>query len=308
MSRASCDMDDSTQALTGFLSNQPVQTALAVSAITALVSAAVGVFAVIRGQSFAGHAFSGIGAAGGSGAVLVGVQPLVGFVTINVAAAGAMEMIGLRGARGRNLATGIVLGVALGLSALFLALDTAYTSRSGTTVSILFGSLFTVQPSLLPTVAVTGAIVAGLIAALYRPLLLTSVSRDLAAVRGVPIRLVGIGYVVALALAVSLSAVTIGAILSTALLVGPAATVLHVTRRTSTALALAAILGVAACWIGILVSYASASWSTDARGWPVSFCIVAVVFIFYLSTSYGSRLGRRPRSPHPTHDVSPRPD
>lgn len=288
-----------SHALAGFLSNQSVRTALAVSAITALVSAMVGVFAVVRGQSFAGHAFSGIGAAGGSGAVLVGVQPLVGFVTMNVAAAGAMEMIGLRRARGRNLATGIVLGVTLGLSALFLALDTAYTSRSGTTISVLFGSLFTVESSLIPVVAVIGVVVAGLIAALYRPLLLTSVSSDLAVVRGVPIRLVEIGYLVALALAVSLSAVTIGAILSTALLVGPAATVLHLTKRTGTALALAAVLGVAASWIGILISYASASSSTDGRGWPVSFCIVAVVFIFYLSTSYLSHLGRRLRSPHP---------
>jgi len=61
-----------------------------------------------------------------------------------------------------------------------------------------------------------------LIAVLYRPLLLSSVSYELAAARGVPVRLVGAGYLLALALAVSMSAVTIGAILSTALLIGPA--------------------------------------------------------------------------------------
>ncbi|MEM7138662.1 MAG: metal ABC transporter permease [Myxococcota bacterium] len=291
-------MDLWPHALSGFFSNQPVRTALAVSTITALVSALVGVFAVIRGQSFAGHAFSGIGAAGGSGAVLVGLQPLIGFVSMNVAAAVVMEMIGLRRARGRNLATGIVLGVSLGLSALFLSLDMTHTSRSGTTISILFGSLFTVDPSLIPAVAVIALVVAGLIAALYRPLLLTSVSSELAFVRGVPVRLVGIGYLVALALAVSLAAVTIGAILSTALLVGPAATVLHLTKRTGAALAAAAALGVASCWIGIAISYASASWSTDARGWPVSFCIVAVVFVFYLSVSYLTRLRHGFVSPH----------
>ncbi len=48
--------------------------------------------------------------------------------------------------------------------------------------------------------------------------------------RGIPVRLVGAGYLLALALAVALAAFTIGAILSTALLVGPAATALRLTR------------------------------------------------------------------------------
>ena len=75
---------------------------------------------------------------------------------------------------------------------------------------------------------------------LYRPLLLSSVSYDLAAARRVPVRLVGAGYLLALALAVSLSAVTIGAILSTALLIGPAAIALRVVTRTGVAIAVAA--------------------------------------------------------------------
>ena len=71
----------------------------------------------------------------------------------------------------------------------------------------------------------------GIVAALYRPLLLSSVSTDLAVVRGVPVRIAGALCLAAIALAVSLSAMTIGAILSTALLVGPAATALRLTSR-----------------------------------------------------------------------------
>ncbi|MGH3856471.1 MAG: metal ABC transporter permease [Pseudonocardiaceae bacterium] len=268
----------------GFFSSAPVHVALTVGGIVAVVSAVVGIFTVIRGQSFAGHALSDIGTAGGSGAFLVGVPTLYGFVAMNLAAAGVMELIGIRRPRGRDLATGIVLGAALGLAALFLYWDTTVSTTTGATINVLFGSIFTISTSTVPVVAVLGAATMAVIAALYRPLLLTSVSYDLAAARGVPVRLVGVGYLLALAVAVSLSSISIGAILSTALLIGPAATALRLTTRTGLAIGLAAAIGVAATWAGILLAYDSAAWSAGQQGWPVSFCIVAVVFASYLLT------------------------
>ena len=130
---------------------------------------------------------------------------------------------------------------------------------------------------------------------LYRPLLLSSVSPDLAAARGVPLRVVGIGYLFALAIAVSLSAVTIGAILSTALLVGPAATALRLTKRTGLAMVLAATVGVAATWIGILLAYDSYDWPPTHQGWPVSFFVVTLV------------LRVLPRRPTPLPATTPHP-
>ena len=108
----------------GFFSSSSVQLALVVGALVAIVAGTVGVFTVIRGQSFAGEALGDIGAAGGSSAYLVGIAPLWGFVGISVAAAGVMELIGIQRARGRDLATGIVLGAGFGLAALFLYLGT----------------------------------------------------------------------------------------------------------------------------------------------------------------------------------------
>ncbi|MGH3825826.1 MAG: metal ABC transporter permease [Pseudonocardiaceae bacterium] len=279
----------------GFFSSAPVHVALTVGGIVAVVSAVVGIFTVIRGQSFAGHALSDIGTAGGSGAFLLGVPTLYGFVAMNLAAAGVMELIGIRRPRGRDLATGIVLGAALGLAALFLYWDTSDSSTTGATINVLFGSIFTISTSTVPVVAVLGAATMAVIAALYRPLLLTSVSYDLAAARGVPVRLVGVGYLLALAVAVSLSAISIGAILSTALLIGPAATALRLTTRTGLAIGLAAAIGVAATWAGILLAYDSAAWSADQQGWPVSFCIVAVVFACYLLASLSTRQLARPK-------------
>ena len=267
----------------GFFSSSSVRLALVVGALVAIVAGTVGVFTVIRGQSFAGEALGDIGASGGSSAYLAGIAPLWGFVGISVAAAGVMELIGIQRARGRDLATGIVLGAGFGLAALFLYLGTL-SSTTGATVTILFGSIFQLDTSILPLVAVFGAVAFVTILALYRPLLLVSVSPELGAARRLPVRLIGGLYLLAMALAVALSAVTIGAILSTALLVGPAATALQLTRRPGRAIVWAAVLGVGAMWLGILLAYDSYDWRPLHHGWPVSFFVVTLVLVAYIAS------------------------
>jgi zinc/manganese transport system permease protein len=257
----------------GFFSNLPVQTALVVGGVVAVVSGIVGTFTVMRGQSFAGHSLADIGTAGGSAAFVLGISPLFGYVAMNLMAAGVMEWIGIRRPRGRDLATGIVLGAALGLAALFLYLDTTSSSTTGATVNVLFGSIFTLPASMVPVIAIFSVVAAGIVLAMYRPLILTSVSADLAIAQGIRVRMVGIGYLVALALAVSLSAITIGAILSTALLI---------TNRTGRAAVIAAGIGVIATWLGVLLAYDSYYWFPSGGGWPVSFFVVTLIFLGYL--------------------------
>src|ERR1035437_10537088 len=84
----------------GFFSNTPVQTALLVGGVVAVVSGIVGTFTVMRGQSFAGHSLADIGTAGGAASFLLGISPLFGFVAMNLMAAGGLEWIGIRPAPG----------------------------------------------------------------------------------------------------------------------------------------------------------------------------------------------------------------
>ena len=277
--------------MAGFWSNGPVMTALLVGAMVAAVSAVVGVFTVIRGQSFAGHSLADIGAAGGSAAYLVGANPLVGFVTVNVLGAGVMQAIGLRSARSRDVATGVVLGAALGLAALFLFWDTTATSATGAAIDVLFGSVFTVQASLLPPMALLGLAALGIVGLIYRRLLLNTVSPDLAAARGISNRTVGLLHLVAVAVAVSLSAIAIGAILSTGLLVGPAATALRLVRRMWAAVLVAVLLGTVITTLGVVLAYDSYYWSSAHRAWPVSFFVVALTLVTYVAVN---TLRRRP--------------
>jgi zinc/manganese transport system permease protein len=280
----------------GFFTSAPVHVALLAGGVVAIVSGIVGTFTVMRGQSYAGHALGDISTTGGSASFLIGISPLWGFAGTSVVAAGVMDMIGVRRPRGRDLATGIVRGAGLGLAALFLYWDTTRTSTTGAPITILFGSIFTIDSSMIPAIAVFSLVAVGIVAVLYRPLLLSSVSTDLAVVRGVPVRIAGALCLAAIALAVSLSAMTIGAILSTALLVGPAAAALRLTSRPGLVLAWSAVIGVAATWLGVLLAYDSYYWPPSGRGWPVSFFVVVLILIFYLLAQVAGQNTRNSRN------------
>jgi len=268
----------------GFFSSQPVHVALTIGGIVAVVSAVVGVFTVMRGQSFAGHTLTDVSTAGGSAAFLLGMNPLLGFIGLSIVGSGTMDAIGVQRVRGRDLATGIVLGASIGLAALFLYLDTTSGATTGATQQILFGSIFTLDPGEVPLVVAFSVSSVAVIAAIYRPLLLASMSPDIAAARGVPVRAVGLAFMLALAVSVGLSSLAIGSILSTALLIGPAAAALRITKRIATAIITAVAIGVAATWGGVLLAYDSYDWGSSHNGYPVSFFIVAITFVVYLAS------------------------
>jgi zinc/manganese transport system permease protein len=282
----------------GFFGSGPVQLALVVGTLVAAVSALVGVFTVLRRQSFAGHALADLGAVGGSAAFLLGIPQLLGFVGAGILAAGLMELVGIKRVQGRDVATGIVFGLGLGLTALFLYLDTQHAGTSNAAISVLFGSLFVIDASVLPLVIGLSVLACLIVVVFYRWMLVDSLSQDLAAVRGIPVRLTGILFLVALALAVELSALTIGAVLSTALLIAPSAAALRLTRRVGFAILISVGIGVGSTWLGILISYQSYSWFAGAHSWPVSFCIVAVAFVAYLLSGIAVPLGARRRVAH----------
>ena len=289
----------------GLFSSGPVRTALLVGAIVAVTSGVIGVFTVIRGQSFAGHSLADVATTGGAGAFLVGINQFWGFLAAGVAAAALMEGIGVQRRRGRDVATGVVLGAALGAAALFLYLGTLQTSTTGASFTVLFGSIFVISPDTVPALIASGIIALVVVALLTRVLLLSSLSSDLARAKGVPVRIVGMVYLAALAVSVSLAAVAIGAVLSTALLIGPSATALRVTKSPGWAMAASALAGVAATWIGIVLAYDSYYWPPHGHTWPVSFFVVSLVLAGYLLTFV--RRPRRvvPRSPHEGAECSP---
>ena len=260
-----------------------MRNALATGMIVAILAGLVGFFVVLRGVSFAAHSLAQIGFAGAAGAVLIGVDPLLGLALFAIGGGVGMGLLGARD-HDRDVTTALILVASLGVGALFLTLNTSYATAA---FSLLFGTIVGIsRAQVWETLALAAACLMAL-AALYRPLLLSSVSPDVAAARGVPPRLLNVLFLVVVGVAAAATVPVAGTLLIFSLMVGPAAAAVRLTRTPATALLVSVALGLAATWLGIGLAYAT--------GWPVGFFITAIVTVFYVVTRF-MRPRHTPRS------------
>jgi zinc/manganese transport system permease protein len=245
--------------------------------LVAIVAGAVGFFVVLRNLAFAGHALSHVGFAGATGSVLIGASPLWGMLGFTFVAAIVMGVLGDR-LRGRDVAAGIVLSLALGLGVLFLSL---YSTHATQATAILFGNVLGVSLDLVwALLGLTGASLA-VLAFISRPLLFATLSPELAEAKGVSLRRLSVLFLIIVAAAVAESAQVVGVLLVFVLMVGPAAASLRFTSRVGWGIGLAVLLALAETWLGIALAYA-----TDL---PTSFWIV----LLSCSVYFASMIGRR---------------
>ena len=196
-----------------------VHTALWAGAIAAIVSGAIGIFVVTRGMSFAVHAISELGFTGATGALVLGISPVLGVLGGSLLVGLVLGLLSLRG-RERDSAIGAVLAFGLGLGVLFLSLYQAYATEA---ISLLFGSILEVSDAQLRNLVIVGAVVLLGLALLYRPLLFSSVDPEIAAARGVPLRALSVAIFLLLALTTAEAIQVVGVLFVLTLVITPAA-------------------------------------------------------------------------------------
>jgi zinc/manganese transport system permease protein len=267
---------------TQLLAQHFVHTALWAGAVVAVVSGVIGVFVVTRGMSFAVHAISELGFTGAAGALVIGLDPVIGVLGGSLLVGLVLGLLSLRG-RERDSAIGAVLAFGLGLGVLFLSLYQGYATEA---TNLLFGSIVGVSDSQLRTLVIVGALVLAGVAALYRPLLFSSVDPEIAAARGVPLRALSVGIFLLLALTTAEAIQVVGVLLVLTLVITPAAAAQHLTRRPALAFLLSVAIALVSTEGGILLSL--------VKPWPTSFFVTTISFAAYLGVRvYG--LGVRPR-------------
>ncbi|HEY8739853.1 MAG TPA: metal ABC transporter permease [Candidatus Dormibacteraeota bacterium] len=251
-----------------------MQNALTVGTIVAVLGGAIGYFIVLRGQSFAAHMLSQVGFPGAASAVLLGLSPVVGLLVACVAAALGIGGLGAgvgAGGRRESALIGSILAFSLGLGLLFIRL---FSGSAQAIYAFLFGTILGITDRDVVIALIAAVVCLGGLAIVCRPLLFASIDADVAAARGVPVRLLSIVFLVLVAVAVAEAVQVVGTLLIFALLVAPAAAAQRLTARPYLGLALGVLLSLVFTWAGLAVAYFS--------NYPVGFFITTFAFATYL--------------------------
>ena len=236
-----------------------VRNAYLAGTFIALGCGVVGWFVVLRGQLFAADALTHVAFVGAVAAAVLGFDERAGLFVLTLAVAGGMAALG-RG-QADDVVIGTVFAWILGIGVLLLAV-LATSSEGGNGIAAantLFGSIYSLTPGGSRLAAAIGlAVSAGVLLAL-RPLLLTTLDEELASVRGIPTRAVGVGFLAVLAVVTAESTQAVGALLLLGLLAAPAGAAHRLTASPYRGLALSALSAVVAMWGGLALSYQFAS-------------------------------------------------
>jgi len=258
--------------------------------LVALAAGVTGLFVVIRGNTFAAHALPLGTFPGAAAATFLGIDQLVGLVAC--AALGVIGISQLSRRQRSDVATALTLITLLGLGTLFLSLSSRYSQA---VYALLFGDILAINNSELIPVAIISAAVIILTALFFRPLLLTSVSPDIAAATGVSNRLMELLFLSILALATAMSLPVVGALLVFSLMVGPASAARLITDRPLPAVCLSVAISLATIWSAIALSYVT--------NWPIGFFVGTLAAVCYCASQGFTRRkqgqGASPPGPPP---------
>jgi zinc/manganese transport system permease protein len=228
--------------------------------IVAVIAAVVGFFVVLRGSAFAAHAIPKGAFAGAAGANLVGLNIFFGLGVFSLIGAVAIGVLGRRGRR--DVVTALALVMMLALGAAFLSRANEYEPQI---FALLFGQILGVSTTeLAPLVglAIAAVVVVGLA---YRPLVLSSVAPESAAVKGIAAHWMEMVFLILVALATAVTLPVVGALLIFSLMIGPPSAARFFTSRPAIAMLLSVLIALACVWTAIASSYLT--------NWPVGFWV-----------------------------------
>jgi len=238
------------------LAHEFMRNALLAGTFIGLACGLVGWFVVLRAQVFAGDALGHVAFTGGLAAAVAGADVRLGVYVATIGGGLIMGALGDR-ARADDVVIGSLFAWTLGLGVLFLTIFTTHNSAGNGTagVRVLFGSIFGLSASTARTSVLLAVLATGGLLAIARPLLFASLDAPVAVAQGVPVRLLGLGFLGLVGLVSAQATQAVGALLLLGLLAGPAGAAHRLTARPYVGLALSGALAVASVWIGLVLAY-----------------------------------------------------
>jgi zinc transport system permease protein len=240
-------------------------------AAVALAAGPLGCLVVWRRMSYFGDTIAHGALPGVALGIALGFNPVLG--VLGVAVLVALMVVAFR--RGRRLPNDAILGM-LSHSALSIGLiGLAFMSAVRVDLTaLLFGDILAVSWREVWATIGGAAVVTGLVAAVWRPMVAATVDEDLARAEGVPVQALSLFFMLLVAGVVALAMKLVGVLLVTALMVIPAVTARRVARSPEQMAVVAPLFGLASVAIGLTLSA-----TVDTPSGP---SIVAAAFALFL--------------------------
>lgn len=231
----------------GFM-QRAVITGIAISILTGIIS----VFVVLRRVSFVGSGISHAAFGGVAIGFLAGINPLITAVTYSIIIAFGIEIISSKGRVAEDTAIGIFYSSSMALGIVLISLSKNYNVDL---FGYLFGSILAIkEEEMWITIAITFVLLITL-AIIMKELLLITFNEELAAVSGIPTRLIKSIFLISMAVAIVASIKVVGIILVSALLVIPGATAQLLSRNFYIMLFLSCLIALSSTISGLYLSY-----------------------------------------------------
>lgn len=278
----------------GFLLAQPfAQHALLAATLVAVTGGLISPFVVTRGMSFAVHGTAELAFTGAAAGLLVAGNPVAGALAGSLVVAALIATLGAR-PRERDSAIGSILAFGMGVGVLLLSFYQGFATEA---TNILFGNIFGVSGSQLLILLAIGLVVVAVMATWYRPLLFASTDPETAEARGVPVRGLGLLFLLVLALTVTGAAQVVGTLLVLSLTITPGAAAQRLSASPLAVAGLSVLFAIGAADGGLLVSF-------EITTVKASVFITSISFASYLAARLaGPALRRRRHYHHEGHEL-----
>ncbi|GII98142.1 zinc transport system permease protein [Sediminihabitans luteus] len=288
----------------GYMLTDPLmQRALVAALLVGLTAPIVGTYLVQRKLSLLGDGIGHVALTGvalgwlvGAGMGLVPQDALAipGAVIAAVIGSVAIELVRERGQTSGDVALALLFygGIAGGV----LLIGIAGGSQANL-MTYLFGSISTVTLADLVLTTVLAVIVLAVGLGLRAALFTVSQDEEFAIASGLPVRFLNIAIAVVAALTVTVAMRVVGLLLVSALMIVPVAVAQLVTRSFSRTMAVAAVVGVTVCVVGLSITY----W----YNWSPGATIVVLAILTYGLVAAIRPLVVRRRTPHDPHPDIP---
>jgi len=254
-----------------------MQRAFLAASLAAIVCAVVGTFVVLKGLAFLGDAVAHSSLAGMATAYIMGGSILWGALAWVIPASLLITYISRRANILLDTSIGIIYASGFSIGIIIVSEANNYTVDL---FSFLFGNVLGASWTEIIIIGSVTLVVLTLVIIFYKELLFTSYDSSMAAVSGVPVRLVQ--YLIPLLIGVTtvVALKTVGIVLVIALLVIPAATARLITHRLPSIMVASVIAALSSTIVGLYLSY-----YLDLASGPTIVLVATGLFIVILLAS-----------------------